>query len=180
MRAVLDANVLVPILSCDLLLTAARYELFQPIWSPSILGEVTRNIIEINPDLDPDRLGARIAAMSKSFPSASLSGWEPVPSVVNEKDQHVLSVALAAEADVVVTEDAQLRRQLRADGRIGAQRLDEFLVSQATDDAEGWALVVVAMARRRRNPPVDPPVLLASIERGPSDTRRCGGDVSLG
>ncbi len=63
MRAVLDANVLVPILSCDLLLTAARHELFQPIWSPTILDEVTRNIIAINPDLDPERLKARIAAM---------------------------------------------------------------------------------------------------------------------
>lgn len=90
MRAVLDANVLVPILSCDLLLTAARRELFQAIWSPTILEEVTRNIIAINPDLAPERLRARIAAMSNAFPAASLSEWEPVPSAVNEKDQHVL------------------------------------------------------------------------------------------
>jgi predicted nucleic acid-binding protein len=165
-RAVLDANVLVPILSCDLLLTAARQELFQPVWSPAILEEVTRNIIKINPDLDPERLMARVAAMSNAFPAASLSEWEPVPSVVNEKDQHILSVALVTKADVVVTDDAQLRRQLRADGRITAQRLDEFLESQATDDPEGWAGVVDAMARRRRNPPIDQVVLLASIERG--------------
>ena len=166
MRAVLDANVLVPILSCDLLLTAARRELFQAIWSPTILEEVTRNIIAINPDLDPERLRARIAAMSNAFPAASLSEWEPVPSAVNEKDQHVLGVAIASEADVVVTDDAQLRRQLRADGRIAAQRLDEFLESQATDDPEGWASVVETMAGRRRNPPTDPVALLASIERG--------------
>lgn len=166
MRAVLDANVLVPILSCDLLLTAARHELFEPIWSSTILDEVTRNIIEINTDVDPGRLRARIAAMSTAFPAASLTEWEPVPSIVNEKDQHVLSVALAAEADVVVTEDAQLRRQLRTDGRIAAQRLDDFLESQATDDPEEWARVVASMAHRRRNPPIEPAVLLASIERG--------------
>ena len=29
--AVLDADVLVPILSCDLLLTAFEYDLFQPV-----------------------------------------------------------------------------------------------------------------------------------------------------
>ena len=103
--------------------------------------------------------------MSDAFPAASLTEWEPVPSIVNEKDQHVLNVALAAEADVVVTEDTQLRRQLRGDGRIAAQRLDDFLVSQATDDAEEWALVLFAMARRRRNPPVGPAALLAAIER---------------
>jgi predicted nucleic acid-binding protein len=165
-RAVLDANVLVPILSCVLLLTAARHELFQPIWSPTILDEVTRNIIAINVDLDPDRLRARIAAMSNAFPAASLTEWEPVPSGVNEKDQHVLSVAVASEADVVVTEDAQLRHQLRADGRITAHRLDDFLESQATNDSEGWADVVETMARRRRNPPIEPVALLASIERG--------------
>jgi predicted nucleic acid-binding protein len=165
-RAVLDANVLVPILSCDLLLTAARHQLFQPVWSPTILEEVTRNIIAINPDLDPERLRARIAAMSNAFPSASLSEWEPVPSVVNEKDQHVLGVAVASEADLVVTEDAQLRQQLRVDGRITARRLDDFLESQATDDPEGWAGVVETMARRRRNPPIEPVMLLASIERG--------------
>lgn len=85
MKAVLDANVLVPILSCDLLLTAARHELFQPIWSPTILEEVTRTIIGINPDLDPARLRARSAAMAAAFPAASLTEWEPTPSVVNEK-----------------------------------------------------------------------------------------------
>ncbi len=43
--AVLDADVLVPILSRDLLLTAFDHDLYVPVVAPRILDEVERNLL---------------------------------------------------------------------------------------------------------------------------------------
>lgn len=76
MLVVLDADVLVPILTCDLLLTAAEAGLIQPIWSATILDEVRRNLIAIHPEIEPARLERRVQLMVDAFPDALVEGWE--------------------------------------------------------------------------------------------------------
>lgn len=44
--AVLDANVLYPFSLRDTLLRLAELELYTPLWSPRILEEMTRNLVE--------------------------------------------------------------------------------------------------------------------------------------
>lgn len=44
--AVLDADLLVPILSCDLLLSAFDLDLYRPVVTATILAETERNPIE--------------------------------------------------------------------------------------------------------------------------------------
>ena len=44
--AVLDTDVLVPILSCDLLLSAFDADLYRPVTTTTILDELERNLIE--------------------------------------------------------------------------------------------------------------------------------------
>jgi hypothetical protein len=124
MRAVLDADVLVPILTCDLLMSGAKQGLYEPIWSSVIL----------------------------------VSG-------INEKDQQVLAVGLAADADLVVTEGRALRRQLLVDARVGAVDVNRFLADQAILDPDSWLMAVAAMANRRVNPPITIEALLESIAR---------------
>ena len=51
--AALDADVLVPILSCDLLLTAFNSRLYEPVVSTQVLAEVERNLIDDFPRLAP-------------------------------------------------------------------------------------------------------------------------------
>lgn len=53
--AVLDADVLVPILSCDLLLSTFEHDLFQPVVTPKILTEVEHTLIDDFAHLDPRR-----------------------------------------------------------------------------------------------------------------------------
>ncbi|MFZ6003043.1 MAG: hypothetical protein ACOYXM_03850 [Actinomycetota bacterium] len=65
--AVLDADVLVPILSCDLLLTAFDHDLYQPIITPKILDEVERNLLRAFPHLDPDALRRRVEQMRRAL-----------------------------------------------------------------------------------------------------------------
>jgi hypothetical protein len=56
---VLDADVLVPILSCDLLLSAFDADLYQSVVTPTILGEVERTLLSDFGHLDPLALGRR-------------------------------------------------------------------------------------------------------------------------
>ena len=44
--AVLDADVLVPILSCDLLLSAFGEDLYRPVVTATILDETERNLVD--------------------------------------------------------------------------------------------------------------------------------------
>jgi hypothetical protein len=49
--ALLDANVLYPAYLRDALLRLAAAEIYQVRWSRKILDEMTRNVLENNPDL---------------------------------------------------------------------------------------------------------------------------------
>jgi hypothetical protein len=106
--AVLDADVLVPVLVCDLLLSMFDAELFQPAVSPTILEEVQRSLLVDFPRLDPDGLRRRADAMARALAlhvhdvthenDAVLAG-------INRKDRHVAALALTQHAELVVTNE---------------------------------------------------------------------------
>ena len=58
--AVLDADVLVPILSCDLLLSSFDHGLYQPVVTHRILDEVTRSLAVDFPALDRPAIASRV------------------------------------------------------------------------------------------------------------------------
>ena len=51
--AALDADVLVPIVVCDFLLTAFDHGLYEPVVSSAVLEDVERALIEDFPDSTP-------------------------------------------------------------------------------------------------------------------------------
>jgi hypothetical protein len=61
--AALDADVLVPIISCDFLLTAFDLGLYEPVVSTDAIAEVERNLIEDLPQLDSASLRRRVGQM---------------------------------------------------------------------------------------------------------------------
>lgn len=67
--AVLDADVLVPILSCDLLLSAFDEDLYWPVVTTAILDEVERCLVDGFTHLDPVAL--RPASASRD----QRAGW---------------------------------------------------------------------------------------------------------
>jgi predicted nucleic acid-binding protein len=105
--AVLDANVLYPFSLRDTLLRLAELELYTPLWSASILEEMTRNLVE---GRITEQQAARIeTAMRDAFEEAEVDAavierLEPV--MTNDpKDRHVLAAAVAAGAELIVTFD---------------------------------------------------------------------------
>ena len=131
---VLDANVLIKAGPRDTLLRAAERELYRPHWSEAILDEVQRNLADLLAKRgNPDPVGAArhlIDELHEQFPEALVEGYEAlVPVMTNpKKDRHVLAAAIAAQAQVIVTDNlrdfpaAALRPY-----RLEAQSADTFL-----------------------------------------------------
>jgi hypothetical protein len=72
--AVLDADVLVPILSSDLLLSAFDADLYQPVVTATILGEVERTLYADFGHLDPVALRRRVRQVRTGAGVAHPSG----------------------------------------------------------------------------------------------------------
>jgi predicted nucleic acid-binding protein len=105
-RYVLDVCVLYPVVVRDLLLTAATFDLFEPIWSAEIIEEMRRNVLADHPSIDAAAIDRNlIGPMTRTFPNASISGYETlVDSMDNQaKDRQVAAAALHAKADTIVT-----------------------------------------------------------------------------
>jgi hypothetical protein len=68
--AVLDACVLVPVSLADTLLRVAEYDVYRPVWSQRILGEVRTALLRVHPHIDSGRIEARLHAMNTAFNDA--------------------------------------------------------------------------------------------------------------
>jgi predicted nucleic acid-binding protein len=168
--ALLDANILHPIVLCDLLLRLAEKGLYRPLWSPEILAECRRSILRKHDKIDPAALDERLGDMNAAFPDASVSSWEAlVPSLKDEfrDDAHVVAAAITGRADTIVTEntkDSPLEPTLNRHG-ITVQTVDEFLVNQWWLSPPLVRGVVVEQAAARKQPRRTPLDLLAIIAK---------------
>lgn len=71
-RALLDANVLVPITVADLLLRCAELHFYEPLWSDRITEETARTLEQLRPSISRDRIDKRITDMEEDFPQDAL------------------------------------------------------------------------------------------------------------
>jgi len=164
----LDADVLVPILSCDFLLTAFDLGLYEPVVSEAVLAEVERNLVADFPHLDPSRLKRRVGQMRSALEDNLVTGSEvDVPDDVNPKDRHVIAAALAGEASIVVTNDKRLRSETNAAGlSLEAISADGFAARLWNNDPDGINAVIDRLVSKRTRNPITPEDL-ASALRGP-------------
>jgi len=68
--ALLDANVLHPMVLCDLLIRLSLAGCYRILWSEEILSEVVRSVLRRRPDIAPDRMMRRVALMNETLPDA--------------------------------------------------------------------------------------------------------------
>jgi len=164
---VLDANVLYGIEVTDLFATMATRRLFRPHWSPEILAEVVRNL-GLRPDLDPQAIQRRIDHLNRALPAATVQ----IPSAlvdampVNDKDRHVLALAVHVGAPTIVTDNLRdFPGDLLEPFGIEAISADAFALAQV-DLHPGEVLASVdAMAARRRRPPRSRTEIIAALAR---------------
>jgi predicted nucleic acid-binding protein len=166
MVAALDADVLVPILACDFLLTAFDHGLYEPVVSTTVLVEVERALSLDFPRLDHAAVTYRVEAM-RDVLSDHLVEPDPseFPEAVNFNDRHVVAAALRGRASVVVTNDKRLRREIAtALPQLAPLSLDEFAVSLWDRDPDETSGVIDAMVAKRTSPPAPLSVLLERLE----------------
>jgi hypothetical protein len=167
--ALLDACVLVPIALADTLLRVAERELYRPLWSDRILTETAEAILEIHPDVDPDLVTKRFAAMNDTFEDACVQGWEHLEAAVtlpDPDDCHVVAAAMRGKADTIVT--ANLRDfpdDVLAPLDIAIVDPDAFLLDQLDLAPRVVLEVLREQADYTRNPPLTPTDLLARLAR---------------
>jgi predicted nucleic acid-binding protein len=99
---VLDTCVLYPAHLRDVLLRLAERGTYRPLWSPDIVDELRRNLIEIASEHSVDRL---VGEMTHAFPDALVTGYEALIDGLScdPKDRHVLAAAVRADAAAIVT-----------------------------------------------------------------------------
>lgn len=158
--AALDADVLVPILSCDFLLTAFDLGLYEPVVSTEVLAEVERNLIADFPHLDPDSLRRRVNQMRDALDDHVVdpSSLDDVPEAINLKDRHVIAAAVAGGASVVVTNDGRLRSETEtANVDLLPMSADAFAAHlwQLTPEAVDEVINTLVAKRTRRPVTVD-------------------------
>jgi predicted nucleic acid-binding protein len=165
---VLDACVLFPNFLRDTLLTLAERELFRPLWSDAILGEVRRNVIAKR-NVDPAALDRTLALMNAAFDDALVEDWQPIVTgldLPDPDDRHVLAAAITGGAQAIVTFNLTdfPPKQLEPH-HIDAVHPDTFLLDQLDLAPARVLSALTKQAQRFRRPSMDLSGLLARLER---------------
>jgi hypothetical protein len=110
-RVFLDANVMIPTLTNNVVLSIAHRRIFDPRWSRDVLMEVRRHP-PTDPhgnEVPPEYFDHRFAEMAKAFRRGQVRGYEElVPDMpAHPRDKHVLAGALQGNCDVLLTENTK-------------------------------------------------------------------------
>lgn len=153
--AVLDANVLYPQWLRDVLLTLAALGYFEPAWSEQIIDEMRRNVLRDHPDIPPARFDAvTIAALRRAFPDAWVDVDDDLIATMDNApgDRHVLAAAVAASAEVIVTDNTSDFESPRyvTSGRIAVVTPSAFLSRAIEEHQDVLAATLEHLAVNRR------------------------------
>lgn len=107
--AFVDANVLVPVLWRNLLLSLAEAGLFRLRFSEAVLAEVERAIPRANPRIDAVAAAKQVGRIRSAFPEAIVEDYDHVAPMFSDMpdpdDRHVACAAFKCDAAVIVTEN---------------------------------------------------------------------------
>ena len=111
--AVLDADVVFPMILRDTLLRVAAAGGFRVHWSARILEEMRRNLVKVY-GMAPAKAATLQTVMERAFPDAMVEGWEPLEALMpnDPKDRHVVAAAATIGADLIVTSNLKHFRAL--------------------------------------------------------------------
>lgn len=164
--AVLDANVLYPFRTRDILLSFHHAGLFQARWTREILAEWRGSLIARKPHLGPS-VDAQMGIMTSVFPEALVAGDDRLIaglSLPDPDDRHVLAAAIASGAGVIVTENlADFPADVLARHGCEAVGADVFLTRCFDADPGAGARTLEDVRLRYRNPPFTPAAFVADV-----------------
>lgn len=171
--AVIDANVLAPVLKRNILLSLADEGHFRARWSRRILDETEHTIAKLIDSESDARLQAE--RIKRAFPEGEVLHDEALEEglkLPDDDDRHVLAAAIACRASVIVTDNLRdFPRDVLSDFEIEAVSADSFIADIVDLYGADAVAALRTMRERFRDPAIDADRLLnLMIARGLKQT----------
>ncbi|MDX1628027.1 MAG: PIN domain-containing protein [Fulvivirga sp.] len=156
--AVIDANVLYPIVIRDYLFWLAHHSLFTPKWSKSLMEEFIA-IFESKGNLDPKKVMQQVKRMNNAFPDALVTNYEEIMKSIelkDKKDIHVLAAGIKCNANVIITNNlADFPGDYLNEFSLNAKSPDDFMADLIDLDPSTSIEAYRNMILCKNNPPLD-------------------------
>lgn len=156
-KAVLDTNVIYPVIIRDLLFWFAHYDLYTPKWSEHIFDE-WKSVME-RKGITEEIAAKRVDVANKAFPDAMVhnyGGLIPSLTLPDDKDCHVLAAAIKINANVIVTNNLKdFPEQYLDSFGIKAKSADDFLTDIIDLNQDQAVAAFKEMVLNKRNPELD-------------------------
>ena len=166
--ALLDANVLYPMLLRDTLLSLAVAGLYHARWTAAIHAEWTRHLAAKQPHMAA-ALPAIALQMNRAVPDCLVTGYEGLVDSIalpDPDDRHVVAAAIAGHADVIVTFNLKdFPREAVAPFGVDVQHPDEFVMNQLQLHKLAALSAIRKMRARWKNPERTAAELIAAMEQ---------------
>ena len=167
--AVLDANVLFPLMLRDVFVSLAALDVFDARWTNQIHDEWIRNVLKSNPGAARETLENTRRLMDLHVPNALVEGFEPLIetlSLPDPNDRHVLAAAIQAHAPTIVTWNLKdFPAPILTAHDIRAVSPDVFAVELLEQSSNEVIRALAAQRRRLKNPPQTPTQFLETLSR---------------
>lgn len=155
--AVLDTNVIYPIICRDLLFWFAHYDLFTPKWSKNIFDEWYA--VMMRQGISHEEALKRVQRANIAFPDACVHNYDGLIThldLPDEKDKHVLAAAIKTNANVIVTNNIKdfPEKYLESFG-LKVKMLDDFFTDIIDLNQDKSLAAFKEMVMHKKNPPLD-------------------------
>ncbi|HEX8357846.1 MAG TPA: PIN domain-containing protein [Segetibacter sp.] len=163
--AVLDTNVVYPLISRDLLLWFAHYDLYTPKWSVHIFDEwrdvmMRKGVTELEAE-------KRVGKANLAFPDALVQNYEGLIghlTLPDKKDCHVLAAAIKTNANIIVTNNIKdFPEAYLQSFSLKATTTDDFLTDIIDLNPTEAVSAFREMVLNKKNPPLDEYQVLSQL-----------------
>lgn len=155
--AVLDTNVIYPVISRDLLFWFAHYDLYTPKWSKNIFDEWKE--VMMRKGITEEEAVKRVDKANMAFPDALVQNYDALIThleLPDEKHRHVLAAAIKTNANLIVTNNVKdfPEDYLQSFG-LKAKMADDFLTDVIDLNPEQAVAAFKELVLNKKNPPLD-------------------------
>ena len=155
--AVLDTNVVYPIIIRDILFWFAHYDLYTPKWSEHIFDEWKRVMKEKG--VSEEQANTRTEKANSAFPDALVQNYQGLIEhleLPDEDDRHVLAAAIKTNANLIVTNNIKdFPKEYLQSFSLNAKTADDFLTDIIDLNPEHAIAAFKEMVLNKKNPRLD-------------------------
>jgi predicted nucleic acid-binding protein len=164
----LDANVMYPFRTRDVLFTFAQQGLFRARFTERIIDEWTGSLIRNKPTLE-ESVRTQAAVVRDVFQECFVTGYEPLIEglqLPDPDDRHVLAAAIKCSAQIIVTENLRdFPPEVLEEHDIEVLGADDVLANTFDLFPMDGARALRTVRQRYNNPPFSPSEFLLDLTK---------------